>query len=75
MRERLYRGFCAHNEALPGVLDEFRELRPKFEAVLQNEPRLDERNRKDALKFVEGFYKALADDKDVQRKLIGNCRG
>lgn len=75
VRDRLYRGFCRHNALVPEVLKEFRDLRPQFEAVLQNEPRLDERNRKDALRFVNGFYDVLKDEQDVTRRLTGSCRG
>jgi hypothetical protein len=75
VRDRLYRGFCVHNDALPGVLQEFRDLQPQIMALFEKESRLDERNRKDALRFLSGFYTDLEDDKDIKRKLIGNCRG
>ncbi|MEJ2535245.1 MAG: hypothetical protein P8008_07220, partial [Gammaproteobacteria bacterium] len=32
-----------HNDELPAVLDEFRALRPEFEALFENESRLDAR--------------------------------
>lgn len=73
--QRLYRGFCAHNDSVTPVLAEFRTLRPEFDALLEQEPRLDKGNRKRALKFLGGFYKDLETPKDVQRRLMDNCRG
>ncbi len=73
--QRLYRGFCAHNDSVAPALEEFRALQPEFNALLENEPRLDKGNRKRSLKFIGGFYEELETPKDVQRKLIDNCRG
>ncbi|MEE4175326.1 MAG: hypothetical protein V2I57_13820 [Xanthomonadales bacterium] len=73
--QRLYRGFCVHNDTVDPTLDEFRRLRPEFIALLENEPRLDKGNRKRALKFLDGFYEDLETPKDVERRLIDNCRG
>lgn len=75
VRDRLFRGFCAHNEALDGVLQEYRDLRPAFMAIFEGESRLDPRHQKDALRFMEKFYDVIDDPKAVRRELIGNCRG
>jgi hypothetical protein len=73
--QRLYRGFCAHNDSVAPALEEFRALQPEFNALLENEPRLDKGNRKRSLKFIGDFYEELETPKDVQRELIDNCRG
>jgi hypothetical protein len=73
--QRLYRGFCAHNDSVAPALEEFRALRPEFDALLENEPRLDRGNRKRSLNFIGDFYEELETPKDIQRKLIDNCRG
>jgi len=75
VRQRLYRGFCAHDDAVPAALGEFRALRAEIMALVENEPHLDARNRSDAVRFLEGFYQYLEDDGDVQKRLIDNCRG
>lgn len=73
--QRLYRGFCAHNDSVAPALEEFRALQPDFDALLENEPRLDKGNLKRALKFIGQFYEDLETPEDVQRRLIDNCRG
>lgn len=75
VRQRLFRGFCAHNAAVPEALEEFRRLQDDFMALFENEPRLDARTQRNAVRFLAGFYNDLESDKDVQRQLIGNCRG
>ena len=75
VRQRLYRGFCVHNDTVVPALEEFRAKRTDLEALLENEERLDERQRNDALKFIAEFYETLATDADVTTELIDNCRG
>lgn len=75
VKQRLFRGFCAHNEAVPAALEEFRALREDILGLVAKEPRLDNRNRKSALRFIEGFYADLETEKDVRKRLIDNCRG
>lgn len=75
VRQRLYRGFCIHNDAVIPALEEYRARQTDFEAVFQNEERLDKRQRSYSLKFLAGFYENLATDEDAKKELIDNCRG
>lgn len=75
VRQRMYRGFCVHNDTVLPALEEFRAKRADFEALFQNEERLDKGQRSYSIKFLAGFYKDLASDADVSKELIGNCRG
>ena len=75
IQQRLYRGFCRHNDVVPGVIDEFRALEAEIIGLFENEERLDSRNRNSANKIIGRFYSSLEDSKDIQKKLTGNCRG
>ncbi len=75
VRERLYRGFCIHNDTVIPALEEYRAKRTDFEALFDSETRLEERQRETALEFIAEFYTMLATDGDATRELIGNCRG
>lgn len=75
VRQRLYRGFCAHNGSVPAVLEEFRASREKFLGLLANEPRLEKRTTKTAIRFIEDFFADLETEKDVRKRLTDNCRG
>jgi len=73
--QRLYRGFCAHNAAVPQAVAEFQQLRPQIMALFENDPRLDSRNRNGAVKFINRFYAIVDEPREVQEELIDNCRG
>jgi hypothetical protein len=57
------------------TLEQFRGLRGDFTQLIEEEPRLTEKERKSALKFLGEFYEDLESDKDVQKLLIDKCRG
>lgn len=73
--QRLYRGFCVHNDTVIPALEEFRGKRTDFEALFLNEERLEKRPRSDAMEFLAGFYEDVATDEDARENLIDNCRG
>ncbi|MEM1413150.1 MAG: hypothetical protein AAGH19_12410 [Pseudomonadota bacterium] len=75
IRQRLYRGFCVHNETLPDAIAEFQGLKGDLYALFENEPRLDKSQRKRALKYLDDGYEVLDSDAEVQEDFIGNCRG
>ena len=75
VRQRLFRGFCAHNEAMPAVVQEFQELKEPILALFENEERLDNRARNGAVKFIEQYYRIVESEKHLQSQLIDNCRG
>jgi len=70
---RLYRGLCGHNEHLELTLAQFRENEDEIRRVLSSVEALEEKTRNTALRYVDGFYKDIADAKAVERNLIRNC--
>ncbi len=75
VRQRLYRGFCAHNDALRPALAEFQAKRGDIEALFLEEERLDKRQAARAVDYIEEFYEDLGTEKGIQEELIDNCRG
>ncbi len=74
VRQRLFRGFCMHNEAVPGAVQAFIGQREAIFALFENETRLDERDRERAIGFVEQFYEEVS-EADALEKLTDSCRG
>ena len=72
--ERLFRGFCAHNDTLAAARKEFLAQREAIQALVAQEPRLDAQRRRAAVRFVEAFYATLASDWSFERDLSGKCR-
>lgn len=72
--ERVYRGYCAHNEALGGARSKALERKDDIVAVLDSDPRLSERSRKKTGKYLEKYFDILEDDRDFERRIVRNCR-
>ena len=75
VRQRLYRGFCMYNDTLPQAADLFRERKTDILALFKNNAHLSDRNRNDAIKYIEDFYKIIDKPKHYEREFIDKCRG
>ncbi len=74
IRQRLFRGFCLHNSEVPPAIERYLAQRNDIVALFQNEPRLDNRTRGDALRYIEDFYRELRRS-DAAERLTRTCRG
>jgi hypothetical protein len=72
--QRLYRGFCAHNDTMEDSRQRFLSNEQAIMAVVRDEPLLNSNTSKKALKFLEKFFDTLKDDQDFQKKIIEKCR-
>ena len=72
--QRLYRGYCVHNETLPAARQLYRDKESDILAVLDSDPRLSERSNKKAARFLEKFFEVLEDDKDFEKQILRKCR-
>ena len=75
IRQRLYRGFCNHNDMLPQAVAKFNEKKPDIMALFESNTHLTDRNRKNAIKYIEEFYEILNDPKRFKREITDKCRG
>lgn len=72
--QRLYRGYCAHNDTMEDARQLFLAKEADIMGLISSESRLTERNAKTATKFVGEFFETLKDEKDYQKDIIGKCR-
>ncbi len=72
--QRLYRGFCVHNSSLETVRREYLELEDEILDLVRNEPLLSSRSRRQALRYLEGFYTTLKDESQFSREITARCR-
>ena len=75
VRQRLFRGFCAHNSTLPQAADRFQEKKPEIMALFKDNPHLTNSMRKRALNYLGDFYEVLDDPKRFKREITDKCRG
>ena len=73
VRERRYRGHCIHNAQALRAAAEFRGKRAELMAVLASVPQLNEGRRRSASAYLDGFFRDIATDEDVTRRLLKTC--
>jgi hypothetical protein len=73
VRQRYYHDYCIHNAQVVQVAAEFRARRGELLAVLGAIPQLDEGRRRAAADYLEGFFRDIATDEDVTKRVLKNC--
>ena len=74
LSQRLYRGYCAHNDQLAGAIAELQRQRDAIYELLNGFTAMPAYNAKRKVNFVDAFYEILDNPKQVQRKIIKKCR-
>jgi len=72
-RERLYRGYCIHNDFVAATLSVFQSAINDIFAVV-SDSRLTPRDSLTATAYLEDFFQLINDPQEVQDKIIDNCR-
>ncbi len=72
--QRLYRGFCVHNPSLAAARQKYLDLEPQIYALVEQEPRLSTRSRKNMTRYLGEFFHVLRDESKYQKFIIGKCR-
>jgi len=73
VRQRRYHHYCIHNPQVVEVAAEFRARRAELQAVLTSIPQLDEGRRRTASAFLDGFFRDIATDDDVTKRVLKDC--
>ena len=73
VKERLYRGRCVNNDLLPQTLAKFEEKRAEIEALINAQPELSDSKRREMRKYIDEFYRTMAKEKTVNRRLAKRC--
>jgi hypothetical protein len=74
VRQRLFRGFCSHNEGLPAAREMFLTRREDLYRILESETGLTSRNRRKSHRYLDDFFDTLTDDDRFQREITEECR-
>jgi hypothetical protein len=72
-KDRLYRGYCAHNREAGVVAGQMRAARPQMMAALSAVPGLEEGTKRRAIAFLDQFFESEASDARFSSKIIGRC--
>ena len=71
--QRLYRGRCLYNVHLGDSIATFQEKRQAIFALIDKQPELTAKTRKQVRDFVEDFYEIIENAKQVNRKIESKC--
>jgi len=74
VKQRVFRGRCQNLKHLDESIAKFNDLRPQIVEAL-NPPELDDRSRKNALKYIEDFYEVINDPKKRKKEIEDDCLG
>ena len=75
VRERKYRGYCAHNAEAIAAARQMREMKPQMIAALTSVPGLEPKTAQKAISYLDGFFADDASDADVQSRILSRCLG
>jgi len=75
IRQRLFRGFCAHNATLPQAVERFQNKKPEILALFNDDPNLTDKTRANTLKYIEDFYEIIDNPKKFKKNITDKCRG
>lgn len=75
--QRVYRGLCVPVDTLKAVIAEIKVKRPQVEALYRDElgKLMGTMASGNALRYLDGFYDEVANERTVQREIISKCRG
>jgi len=73
VRERQYRGYCAHNSYALGAAAQFRAKQAQIVGVLSTIPGLEERRRAGAAAYLDSFFRDIATDETLNKKVLKTC--
>lgn len=73
VRQRVYRGYCAHNADVIAVARQIRDARPQLIGAVTSTPGLDPQRAAKAIGFLDGFFADIASDEAVNDKLLKRC--
>lgn len=74
VRQRLYRGRCAHAGQVDAAVSLFNDRRQQLESILLPDG-LSRSRQKAALSYINEFYRIVNDDKKRQRYIERTCVG
>jgi hypothetical protein len=75
VRQRVYRGYCIHNDAVLAAARQLRDARPQMMAAITATPGMEPSTASRGIKFLDAFFADIASDDAVNSKLLKHCLG
>jgi hypothetical protein len=63
-----------HNPHVEDAIEDLNRARPALETLVGESDLLASRHRRDALRYLDGFYEIANNRTEVERQILGRCR-
>ena len=73
VRERRYVGICRSEDVFINALREFTEKKEEFYKVINDFPVIDEKSKKDMIRYLDTFYSGFDKRNSVVYDILGGC--
>jgi hypothetical protein len=73
VKQRFYRGYCAHNSYALAAAQQIRAAEPQLFATLAQIPGLDPKTQQRAANYLGGFFADIATDATTGGKILNRC--
>ncbi len=73
--DRIFRGYCMHNDHLEKGRSEVLGMETKWMALINNDPLLSDRYKKKMTKFLNRSFRLIERDATWNSKIVNKCRG
>ena len=73
VRTRLYRGRCANNEYLDNTIQAYQDRKQDIYQLVNGFEHLTDRTRKQLIRYIDDFYAAVDDPKQLDSRLRKRC--
>jgi hypothetical protein len=74
VRQRMYRGYCEHNEAIADVIALLEDKRERLQEIFNDETYISGRSLKRTADYIDDFYEVIGDPKKRKREIYEECR-
>ncbi|MCX6302427.1 MAG: hypothetical protein NTW82_09605 [Bacteroidia bacterium] len=73
IERRVYKGLCYTEDELLEIFKFYREIRPVFESVINNQKLISNSDRKQILRYINHFYKVLENGELIKQEFMSDC--
>ena len=76
VRDRQYRGWCQQNALVPAVAEKFKAKKDAIYALYTDQvgALMNPKVVKETLEYFDSFYAAIATQKEIEKKILRDCR-
>lgn len=75
VRQRVYRGYCRHNDHIADGIGRMVAARSEIELLFNTHPLISSAEKKRATKYLGAFFNQYVESGDQQRRLVKRCLG